>query len=178
MRRVRTPGRLEGQVVAFLVGLGSTTAEIAARLAGEGVRGVPGDTNDCAVAVYLRAVLGPESRVRSVKVTGDCVAVCRCRRKGISVALPEPVRAFIGEFDKGGFPVLVRAGTAKRASGIAEATHPPSGVTAASGPSITSGFQGGHRQASRPIVGDCRVNSRIGRLARLNASSVGRQWLM
>jgi len=132
MRRFRTAGALERRVAAFLVGLGSTGAEIAARLACEGVRGVPGDTDDCAVAVYLHAVLGPDHQVRSVKVTGDAVAVYRWRRRGIAVHLPEPVRAFIGEFDKGRFPILVRIGSGKGAGTAAAIVHTPRGVTASS----------------------------------------------
>lgn len=138
MRRARTTGALERQVAAFLVGLGSSGVEVAARLAREGVRGVPGDTDDCAVAVYLHAVLGPDDQVRSVKVAGGAVAVSRCRRRGVSVPLPEPVRAFIGEFDKGRFPTLVRAGDATTAGAAAETAHAAPGVPAPSGAPASS----------------------------------------
>lgn len=154
MRRVRTAGALERQVAAFLVGLGSTGVEIAARLAREGVRGVPGDTDDCAVAVYLHAVLGPDHQVRSVTVNDGAVAVSRCRRRGISVPLPEPVRAFIGEFDKGRFPVLVRAGDVNTAGAAAEAVHAPPGVSTLSGLDAPSSSPAGSPWAADPQAAD------------------------
>jgi len=166
MRRFRTAGALERRVAAFLVGLGSTGAEIAARLACEGVRGVPGDTDDCGLAVYLHAVLGPDHQVRSVKVTGDAVAVYRWRRRGIAVPLPEPVRAFIGEFDKGRFPILVRIGNGKGAGTAAAIVHTPQSST--------------RREASPPRAG--RQHWRVPRLllrglqAPGPRTGLGRRW--
>jgi hypothetical protein len=39
------------------------------------VRGAPRDRQDCAIAVYLRAVLGADSRVQSVSVQNGVVKV-------------------------------------------------------------------------------------------------------
>lgn len=130
MRRLRTARALERQVGAFVAGLGSTGSEIAARLSSEGVSGVPGATDDCALAVYLHAVLGPDCQVQSVKVTNDAVAVYWSRRRGIAVPLPEPVREFIGEFDAGRFPALVRVGGERVAGAAGEAVPAPSGSIA------------------------------------------------
>lgn len=150
MRWVRATGGLERQVAAFLVGLGSTGVEVAARLAREGVRGVPGDTDDCAVAVYLHAVLGPDHHVRSVKVAGGAVALYRSRRRAISVPLPEPIRAFIGDFDKGRFPALIRTVEVKTTGTAAEAV----GFPAPSGPSAQSSPTAGDPLSLDPRIAD------------------------
>jgi len=144
MRRVRSARTLKRQVEAFLVGLGSSDAEVAARLSREGVRGVPGDPDDCAVAVYLDAVLAADPQVRSVKVAGTAAAVYRHWRRRISVPLPEPTRVFIGGFDKGRFPGLVRASDVESAEGGSDGTYLPPSVHA----------PGGARGLSNSAVGD------------------------
>jgi len=128
VRLVRTAWALKRELNNFLRDLGSSELEVAQRLILEGVRGVPNHTDDCAVAAYLHAVLGPDEQVESVMVTGRFVVVYRRRRRAILVPLPEPVRAFIRGFDKGHYPTLIRISQVKSASEIAETTYPSSGL--------------------------------------------------
>jgi hypothetical protein len=77
-------------------------------MARQGVTGVPRNTRGCVVARYLNASLGGHAWVRSVTVGADRVLLRPTRRweRGVSLALPEPVRSFIAAFDRGEFPNL------------------------------------------------------------------------
>ena len=104
------PGRqsLGRQVGGLLEGLGSSGQEVAQTLVDQGVRGNPGDVGQCALAVYLRAVLGADPRVRSVAVTDRWVNIGTAWRTHLVVE-PPAVRTFIHLFDAGRFPQLVRS---------------------------------------------------------------------
>lgn len=105
------------QVGSLLDGLGSSGHEVAQTLVAQGVRGNPGDVQQCALAVYLRAVLGPDPRVRSVAVTDRWVNIGTSWRTHLVVE-PPAVRTFIHLFDAGRFPELVRTGDAGRPSQV------------------------------------------------------------
>lgn len=104
---------LTRQVGGLLEGLGSSGQEVAQTLASQGVQGNPGDVLQCALAVYLRAVLGADPRVRSVAVTDRWVNVGTAWRTHLVVE-PPAVRTFIHLFDAGRFPELVRSDVAQR----------------------------------------------------------------
>jgi hypothetical protein len=99
---------LKGHVEQCLRDLGDTPAGVADRLGGLKVRGIPGRADECAVARYLKAVIGSE---RSVKVVGVLERRVRISRRGmrppVSVMLPAEVAEFVRGFDQGQFPVLV-----------------------------------------------------------------------
>jgi hypothetical protein len=89
--------------------LGATTADVAATLESAGVRGVPRSGTSCAVARYLHAVMAADPEVRSVVVSseGVSISVRPWWLADIQVAVPEPVRQFIRQFDSGAFATLV-----------------------------------------------------------------------
>jgi len=104
----------------LLAALGDTPDEVAERLGGTGVKGVPRDNRSCAVALYLSAVMGPEPRVRSVAV-GPCslmitlVSPADARPAGrLWVQLPKPVRGFVAAFDAQEYPEITRDPPASR----------------------------------------------------------------
>lgn len=102
-------GKLVRQVTSLLDGLGSSAHEVGATLARQGIRGIPGDENRCALAAYLWAVVGCDARVRSVTVRDGWVMV-GTRWRMLPVAQPSAVRSFIRQFDAGCFPELNRSG--------------------------------------------------------------------
>jgi hypothetical protein len=100
------------QTEQLLGNLGGSPGQVAATLAGSAVRGVPANSRECAVAVYLGAVVGADTRVRGVKVCKSEVLVERTGwwRRSVVVPLPTSVRQFIAAFDARTYPELVRAG--------------------------------------------------------------------
>lgn len=107
------------QVGDLLADLGHTSGEVARQLASSGVRGKPRDAQSCAVALYLHAILGPEARIRSVRVDRTTVRVIAGRPSlPMSIKLPDAVRTFIRAFDERLYPELIRGGveTDQRAS--------------------------------------------------------------
>ena len=94
----------------LLAALGEDPAQVAAYLQESGVRGTLRHRGDCAIAVFLNAVLASDPDVRSVTVTSDEVVLRRPQwwRPGIRVSLPEPLRRFVSLFDAGEFPGLTR----------------------------------------------------------------------
>jgi len=103
--------RLRNDVSQLLGGLGDDAAEVAKRLEAAGVQGTPRDVRDCAIAVYLSAVLGGDPDVRGLDVMADGIVISPARRwaPSISVGLSPPVRMFVAGFDRNDFPGLVRA---------------------------------------------------------------------
>jgi hypothetical protein len=106
--------QLKEQIRDLLVGLGSCRTEVAQALHHLGVRAVPQDPKDCAVAVYLRAVLGADLRVESLFVRSRDVKVRTDEPKRfhlphlVTVALPQPICQFIVAFDEAVYPDLLR----------------------------------------------------------------------
>ena len=89
--------------------LGSNADEVAANLQHTGVRGVPGDSRNCAIARYLNAVMTADSRVLQVRVTPRIVRIRNGRwwwSPRVAVTSPEAIRSFIVRFDHGHFARL------------------------------------------------------------------------
>jgi hypothetical protein len=117
-----------------LASLGETSAQIAASLDRSGVRAMPRDPNDCAIAVFLNAVLAVHPDVRAVRVLGTEVMLCpeRWWHPVVRVSLSTPLRHFVSSFDLGSFPQLIRTSEVdgRAASSIevcvaGEGTSPP-----------------------------------------------------
>jgi len=79
---------------------GLSADEIAWMLEEQGVRAVPGNAHQCAIAKYVQAATGaPHVRVSGTVQIGDsCVRVAYT---------PENVLAFITKFDRGDYPSLI-----------------------------------------------------------------------
>jgi hypothetical protein len=114
---------LRGHVQGCLTDLGDSPDAVAGRLTALGVRGIPGRADDCAVARYLKAVVGSE---RSVKVVGVLERRIRISRRGmrlpVSVPLPTGVANFVRNFDQGRYPVLLEPVVNREPSDTSPAT--------------------------------------------------------
>jgi hypothetical protein len=106
----RRRAAIRRQTQDLLAQLGPDTETIVRRLGGAGVRGTPTNAEHCAVAMYLRAVMTADPRVRSVSVGNTSVMVSPPQgwRRSVAVSLPPPVRRFIEAFDDRRFPQLER----------------------------------------------------------------------
>jgi len=96
------PGQgISYKVSRLLAGLGNTCDEVAASLGRLGIKGIPGRSKDCALAVYLRRELDRPVTVGSSDVEIDA--------RDFFVVIPhsEPVRAFIRRFDVQKYPDLL-----------------------------------------------------------------------
>ena len=111
MQFSRSRRRLRSNVRQMLGGLGDDAAAVARHLGEAGVQGTPRDVRDCAIAVYLRAVIGADPDVRSLDVMADGVVITPPKRwsPSISVGLSPAVRTFVVGFDRHDYPTLVRA---------------------------------------------------------------------
>lgn len=88
--------------------LGDSPSEVARRLGTHGVRGVPGQASECAIARYLQAVVGSESTVKKVVVMERTLRVRRTGwRPPLVVRMPRGASAFVRAFDAGCYPELV-----------------------------------------------------------------------
>lgn len=96
----------------ILASLGDTADDVAARLSAHGVVGEPRSGSDCAVAVYLNAVLGGSRSFQSLMVgTGSVRIHLQGSRLPLTVRLPRPVSVFVARFDTGNYPRLERPRT-------------------------------------------------------------------
>lgn len=95
----------------LLESLGTTQSQVAGSLLANDVHGTPSDPQGCAVAVYLKAVIGADPEVRSVHVSRSDAIIDTARwwRPRIVVRLPDSVRRFVAAFDERRYPELVRA---------------------------------------------------------------------
>lgn len=102
---------LRGQTAGVLGSLGGNAPQVARRLQDAGVQGTPGDPRDCAIAVYLSAVVTADPIVRAIKVTTDSVVISPSGRwrPPVVVGLSEALRTFVNGFDRRAYPELVRA---------------------------------------------------------------------
>lgn len=99
---------LRGAVGDCLDQLGHSPEEVASRLETYGVRGVPGKADDCALARYLRAVIGTEHSVGRVGVLEHRLRITRRGwRLPFALPLPPAIQGFIRDFDEGNYPALV-----------------------------------------------------------------------
>jgi hypothetical protein len=106
--------RLKQRTNQLLAGLGTSPDEVAVTLEAAGVHGVPRSNQACAIALYLTALMGSDSGVRSVAI-GPCSLVMEVisppdgRPAGrLLVQLPKPVRRFVAAFDAQEYPMLTR----------------------------------------------------------------------
>lgn len=106
--------RLKQRTNQLLAGLGCSPDEVAVTLEAAGVHGVPKSNQSCAIALYLTALMGSDSGVRSVAI-GPCSLVMEIisppdgRPAGrLLVQLPKPVRRFVAAFDAQQYPMLTR----------------------------------------------------------------------
>jgi len=114
---------------ALLDGLGRDPDEVADSLREVGVLGVPRSNSSCAIAVFTRALLQADPRIRSVAV-GPCTLVLTLAapdgtRPGgrLTVQLPKAVRGFVAGFDAQRYPEVIR-GEAPGALSTAVLTDP------------------------------------------------------
>lgn len=123
MKRRSERATVRHQVEELLGGLGDSPGKVAGSLHDAGVRGVPANSRECAVAVYLGAVVSADARIRGVKVCKSEVLVERVGwwRRSVVVPLPMAVRQFIAAFDSRAYPSLMRAEDGHRAGGSVEA---------------------------------------------------------
>ncbi len=96
-----------------MVSLGETTQQIATSLERSGVRATPRNPSDCAIAVFLGAVLASDFRVGSVYVTGSKVMLTPAKswQRLVTIRLSAPLCEFISSFDLDTFPQLMRSTT-------------------------------------------------------------------
>ncbi|MDA8298305.1 MAG: hypothetical protein M0004_17305 [Actinomycetota bacterium] len=110
-RRKLAPAPTVADLVDLLSDLGGSPGDIAHRLSALGVRGVPTDVNQCAIAVYLNAVVGADRHVHSLSVWNDRVRVTfgRILTQSCDVPLSSCLQEFIDRFDARSYPELVRS---------------------------------------------------------------------
>jgi hypothetical protein len=101
---------LRSETAGVLGSLGGDSPEVAEHLRSAGVQGTPGDPRDCAIAVFLSAVVTADPAVRTIKVTTDSVVVSPTRRwqLPVVVGLSEALRTFVAGFDRRAYPELIR----------------------------------------------------------------------
>jgi hypothetical protein len=107
----RRRAAIRRQTLDLLGELGEDVETVVNRLGTAGVHGTPTNAENCAVAVYLRAVMTGDPRVRTVSVGNTSVMVSPPQgwRRSVAVSLPPAVRRFIEAFDERRFPQLERS---------------------------------------------------------------------
>jgi hypothetical protein len=104
---VASPRGLRRSVRQLAESLGPTPDAVAASLADLSIRGVRRSPSECAVARYLRVILGTEKGVADVWVV-DRIYVRRTNRRILVPIRPtKAMLRFIYAFDRGGYPELV-----------------------------------------------------------------------
>jgi hypothetical protein len=102
---------LRAQVAHELRSLGDSEDDVAKRLEAAGVRGRPGNVSDCALAVYLSAVVAADPQVRAVYVAPERVLMKVYHRwwwPWIGVPMTKSLCSFVARFDLRAYPALVR----------------------------------------------------------------------
>jgi hypothetical protein len=104
----RSRRALRSSVREFGESLGSTPAEVASTLADFGVSGTPRSSTGCAIARYLRVIIGTEPGISEIAVSMRSVHIsCEGRTFPIIVKLPRPISKFIRAFDCDSYPELI-----------------------------------------------------------------------
>lgn len=99
---------LRRSIEGFANTLGPTAAAVAGTLTQWGVRGLPKDSTQCALARCLWVMVGSEPSVINIAVTDRSIHVKRSPgHLPLIVGLPKPIRTFIRAFDSGCYPELV-----------------------------------------------------------------------
>ena len=130
---------LRDRVAEMLRTLGGDPEEVSRQLELASVRGTPRDPQDCAIALFLTAILGADPAVRTLKVFNDRVVVFPTQRwlGQIVVRLSEPLRLFVADFDRDRYPQLTRkkldATRVEGASPGVNETEPVSGASSGTG---------------------------------------------
>jgi hypothetical protein len=113
--------QLKQQIRDLLADLGGSHREVAACMRRAGIRAVPKNPEGCAIALYLGAVLGADSRMESVSVGSNCLKASTKQSTPFSlfhgtmlIPVPKAVGQFIAAFDEGCYPELVRDEPAHR----------------------------------------------------------------
>ncbi len=123
MQQLLTHEPLGTQTRELLSDLGGTPDEVARYLESLGVRGVRNNSECCAVAEFLAAIVASHPEVRSVRVFRRFVILSRNGPFWLTaVRLPRPVRSFVLAFDAGEYPNLLRSPGPLRRS---DASNPP-----------------------------------------------------
>ena len=100
---------LRHQVADLLRSLGDDPRRVADQLRAEGAVGTPGNVKDCAIARYLAAVVGADTRIRCLKVTNRSVVLTTERScRPLRVRLTRPLQEFVVRFDHCLHPELIR----------------------------------------------------------------------
>jgi hypothetical protein len=95
-------------VAGLIDGLGPTPDDIAGSLVDQGVHGVPGNKERCALACFLRAVVGADPEALEVAVQRRTVVISTSRwSPSLRVPLPTPAKVFVDAFDARFYPSLV-----------------------------------------------------------------------
>jgi hypothetical protein len=95
-------------VVGLIDGLGPTPDDIAGNLAEQGVRGIPGNKEGCALACFLRAVVGADPAAVDVAVQRRTVVIRTSRwHPSLRIPLPTQAKVFVDAFDARFYPSLV-----------------------------------------------------------------------
>jgi hypothetical protein len=102
--------RLARAAHRLLAGLGTSRGSVAAVLEDAHVRGVPQDPEQSPVQLYLRAVMGADPNVRSVRLDAGAVVLDPRAwwRPPVTVPVPAVVHEFSAIFDAGCYPGLIR----------------------------------------------------------------------
>lgn len=99
---------LRHAVAGLIDGLGPTPDDIAGSLAEQGVRGIPGNKEGCALACFLRAVVGADPAAVEVAVQRRTVVIRTSRwRPSVRIPLPTQAKVFVDAFDARFYPNLV-----------------------------------------------------------------------
>jgi hypothetical protein len=106
MRRLTERASLREDAAGLLGELGGTASEVAATLCSVGLHDRTSSASQCAVARYLHAVMGPDSRVKRAHVRKNWLVVTTTERwrPGIWLRLPPPVREFMASPGAAGPP--------------------------------------------------------------------------
>jgi hypothetical protein len=102
---------LKGSISQLLTGLGSTPDEVASSLASEGVRGLPRDVKECAVARYVNAIISADKRVGRIVVgtTGLSLRGPHWWSSSTVMEMPVAIQQFVRAFDRDRYPFLLSA---------------------------------------------------------------------
>jgi hypothetical protein len=98
------PASVAGHVRGLLTALGDSPRQIAARLAAEGVTGLPDSPSCCPIANYLCAA---DARLVGVEVSEDEICLDVAGGRSVLLSTPATVSAFVIAFDAACFPNLI-----------------------------------------------------------------------
>lgn len=94
----------EAEIITALKGLGKNYREIRKNLASKKITGVPGDSDCCPIANYLKCKFKSASYIR---VGVDTISVEK-NDHTVTVASPGPVQTFINHFDEEEYAELIK----------------------------------------------------------------------